>query len=45
MIGGRKEELELEEESWGKRGSAGLEGGRVGGLEEELELEEEGLGD
>jgi hypothetical protein len=31
----------LGEESWGKRGSAGLRGGRVGGLEEELELEEE----
>ncbi len=42
--GGLEEEMELEEESWGKRGSAGLGGGGIGGLEEELEWEEEGLG-
>jgi hypothetical protein len=43
-VRGVEEELELEEESGGKRGSSELGGGRVGVLEEELKLEEEGLG-
>jgi hypothetical protein len=43
-VGEKEEALDCEEESWGKRGSAGLGGGRVVGLEEELEWEEEGLG-